>query len=762
MKAFAWGYSLSPPKKESYLRPQRLRIVQGTRRIANPSQRTALAPKWKTVNEVNHQQPVSKDNFNKNKKFNLIEAKFGSKNDDMDHPAWIAYAKKVLRFDCYFEDTIDEQKVIRHCKIYYFLEDGTMQIREPFVENCAIPQGSHADINQSILRRESFTNAWHLASIFLKRHMVAKGRRANGQIYYFGVPDFKLGSSVKIYGRTFHITGCDGFTKQFFEEHKLELGEPATKPKCPFQPYFGPNTGDAIKEKDHRLRKNDLCSYLDGAIGKPNAGRPQGFVHRFMQFDRKVLRFFCTWVREETALYDEKRVFVLYYFLSDGTVKVCEVHDNNSGREPLKVLLKRCLLPKDTYAATKDTGRFGPPGGVDYYTDADFKVGTLINVYGRRFKLCACDKFTEDFYLAEYKFKQPSMMPEMETAEGPVMLPPEGTGFGTPEDSLSSFLNLVPRQSKKDFDRFVKMNGVTFRWTAELVTRVPDFKERRFCLKLYPEDDSIEIHELAERNSGFTGGRFLSRTRCINKETRNFFHVTDIAEGKIVEINGYRFRVLKEERFTSQYKTKLKQYYVDQEKAERERKEEEARLKAEREIPLTRYEENRTVVNLVSKIREVGQMYQWMMLMDKNGDNKIDKKEFEEFLSTFHINVEDRIIDRLWRVFDVDGDGEITVTELCEAIERCEELKTKLHSDHEHMIPKKSSAALHRRSEKEEKRAKEVEELSKSLGERFKVGKEASVFLAEKYLQSGTFSLDDLGAALEAARMSPKESTPRA
>ena len=75
-------------------------------------------------------------------------------------------------------------------------------MNEPKEENSGIPQGS-----------------------FVKRHHIPKGR---GEFYT--VLDFKLGTDLTFYGRTFRIVDCDAFTAQFFEENNLELGEPEDYP----------------------------------------------------------------------------------------------------------------------------------------------------------------------------------------------------------------------------------------------------------------------------------------------------------------------------------------------------------------------------------------------------------------------------------------------------------------------------------------------------------------------------------------------------
>lgn len=49
----------------------------------------------------------------------------------------------------------------------------------------------------------------------------------------------------------------------------------------------------------------------------------QGVSDRFLNLDRKVLRFYCSWADQRP--YGEEKQFVLNYFLVDDTVEILEV-----------------------------------------------------------------------------------------------------------------------------------------------------------------------------------------------------------------------------------------------------------------------------------------------------------------------------------------------------------------------------------------------------------------------------------------------------
>ena len=63
-------------------------------------------------------------------------------------PAWVAFDRKVLRFNCFFKEAVNESRLenfrVRNCVLYYYLEDDSMHVSEPKVENSGIPQARSA------------------------------------------------------------------------------------------------------------------------------------------------------------------------------------------------------------------------------------------------------------------------------------------------------------------------------------------------------------------------------------------------------------------------------------------------------------------------------------------------------------------------------------------------------------------------------------------------------------------------------------------
>ena len=83
-----------------------------------------------------------------------------------------------------------ENHRIHKVLVYYFLEDKSIMIIEPKIENSGVPQGA-----------------------FLKRQMVLKGDGMSP----FMPQDFRVGLDIGIHGRAIRITDADEYTRQFFE-----------------------------------------------------------------------------------------------------------------------------------------------------------------------------------------------------------------------------------------------------------------------------------------------------------------------------------------------------------------------------------------------------------------------------------------------------------------------------------------------------------------------------------------------------------------
>nr|BAC26479.1 unnamed protein product [Mus musculus] len=471
------------------------------------------------------------------------------KGDGTDAPSWVAFDKQVLSFDAYLEDEISDKRQeifrIRYYKIYFYLEDDTIQVNEPEVINSGLPQGTS-----------------------IRRQRIPYPPPNDDQFYT--VYDFNINISVVFYGRTFKIYDCDPFTKNFLKKIGIKLNPPG---QCPLDPYM-------------KMRRETL-EFVDPF-------RPyQSFdtLKRFIQYDGKVLRFFCLW-DDSTSLFGDRREFVLHYFLCDGTVEIREVLPSNSGRDAMSSFLRRGKLPKygppGIYQPGQITDRavLNVYGGLsewradgylldkyqlgkveqDFYTDQDLSIGATINVWGRKVLLCDCDEFTKTYYRTKYGVDnftpiscKPPHLPKIERKYPPY------TGFGSEEDSFRSCVGLKPTPHRKNFKKFMELDSFgnisnILRYFGKLITHKCADVDRIFVIAFYLSDDTISVFEPIENNSGNAGGMFLKRSRVkkpgqevFKSEFSEYIKAEELYIGATVNINGYLFILLNADEYTLNY-----------------------------------------------------------------------------------------------------------------------------------------------------------------------------------------------------------------
>ena len=96
-------------------------------------------------------------------------------------PSFIEHDRRVLLFNAYYEEdvhqSLDEEKILHACEIYFYVEDGTMEIIQTKTENSGIVQGK-----------------------FLRRSKVIKPGTSS---CHYGIDDLKIGNTIDIYCRSF-------------------------------------------------------------------------------------------------------------------------------------------------------------------------------------------------------------------------------------------------------------------------------------------------------------------------------------------------------------------------------------------------------------------------------------------------------------------------------------------------------------------------------------------------------------------------------
>lgn len=91
------------------------------------------------------------------------------------------------------------------------------------------------------------------------------------------------------------------------------------------------------------------------------------------------------------------------------------------------------------------------------------------------------------------------------------------------------------------------------RFEARLISEVREENTRRFIISFYCGDDTIQVYQTSERNSGIWGGKFLERSRQKNPLTNEYYNEKDFQLGSIVQFNVYKFQLMRGDEFTVNY-----------------------------------------------------------------------------------------------------------------------------------------------------------------------------------------------------------------
>ena len=274
----------------------------------------------------------------------------------------------------------------------------------------------------------------------------------------------------------------------------------------------------------YEIQRNEMLSRMKAT--RPSL--PKSSLKKFLENDRRVLRFYCAW-DDTNSVFGDVRHMVLHYFLSDDTIEIQESIPANSGRQSNSLFLRRCKLPKRPQVS-RVNGRNPGSNPDDFFSERDLTIGSILHLYGRPFVICDCDEFTKNFYRENYELEDfnPVRIEDYDEELTALEAVPHSTTPAAPPVPLIGD-NHVP---KKDFKKMVLYDGVHLRFAARLKTTKQVDRDRRFVISLYLADDDISIFEPKTRNSGILSGKFLEKRRIKKSDGISYFEPADFALGE--------------------------------------------------------------------------------------------------------------------------------------------------------------------------------------------------------------------------------------
>ncbi|KAI8464444.1 MAG: hypothetical protein J3K34DRAFT_526184 [Monoraphidium minutum] len=457
-------------------------------------------------------------------------------------PKWVENDRKVLRFWGYFQESVTESNIenhrVRRVALYYYLADDSLQVTEPQQDNSGIQQG-----------------------IFVRRHQVP---RDDGSGATLAPGDLAVGATVTVYGRTFFLVDCDAYTRAWYRDTlQLEQADALGYPADQVDAY---RTKFALTGAAPTTKSTDLATFVEARLGKPSHLLEGDKLRQFIANSGKVLRFWCEW-DDRQGMYGDRRPYALHFYLEDDTVEINEVHERNSGRDPFPVFVRRGPLPREKPRGVSLTGRF--PKSLCYRPE-DLRIGGVINVHGRAFRLYDCDAATREWYKLHLGYPD-EMLEAIDIAEPvpPVPRPavPPYNGYGSLDDSRQNCVALVPKPPKKDMHKLMNKDKIILRFTARMAPTATHSLShadagRCFVLSYFLMDDSLLIFEPPVRNSGIGGGKFLERQRIYKPGSEEIYTYQDLYVGGRLEVFNRAFELSGADEYTLNYMENNKHIFV--------------------------------------------------------------------------------------------------------------------------------------------------------------------------------------------------------
>jgi len=596
-------------------------------------------------------------------------------------PAWDACDRWVLRFYAITKSAVMSPKSnCRNtmCKIHYYLEDDTMTIYE------------------------AKDAKYETIPCMVRRHRVPHAE--NGA--YITDEHLSVGKEIEVYVRKFLIYACDPFTRQYYE-----LRNRAQAPDWEDIEEIGKAWKSGVKDDLHAKINSRLATMSGGGgggilkvssgrvpklnFGAPDTGEAMGTLsteptqsgrstggsgnrttqprtynklftevalggghinqnmQSFMENDRRVCRFYAV-VDDIATTQFERKPFVIFYYLSDHTIMICEQFRHNSGRNNAPIFFKRGKMPK---VQPRPQGVLGDPYSPDeFITYNDLRVGRVVDVLSTKFYIYDADKYTRDYYEKEFHIilheKKDIALPEFVQ---PVHEIPPYTGYGSLEDSMGSVHHLLPKPPKKDMIKRNKKRENVLRFNATRLMLDEDEKpsDLAYVLRYYVDDDTLSIHVPAKngKNSGEVVGPYLERGQYTDQLTEEPLRPHMLVPQAKICLFGQTFIIDKMDEFTNKY----------------------FKIINEKGGTVEDIIEPCDVNVVLAKLRNVmGQqtprgMHNFLRF-NPNRDGVLTLEYFKLALEKFGFHLADDEVLQLMRHFDRNQDGQITYNEFCDAI----------------------------------------------------------------------------------------------
>jgi hypothetical protein len=236
--------------------------------------------------------------------------------------------------------------------------------------------------------------------------------------------------------------------------------------------------------------------------------------------------------------------------LADDTVEVKEISEQNSGKDSFPLLLRRSKLPKDPLLTHYPGMNLKKE---EHYKAQDLTIGNYVNIYNRPCLIYDCDEFTKKWFKEALGIEQVPIDLKKDRPKKFYQPVPPYNGFGSEEDSLGSVYSLQPKPPRKDINKMFTCDQNILRYEARLISENKEDNTRKFIISFFCGDDTVQVYEQTDRNSGVWAGKFLERKKHKNPITNQYYNENDFVLGNTVMLTQFRFQLLRCDEFTYKY-----------------------------------------------------------------------------------------------------------------------------------------------------------------------------------------------------------------
>ena len=414
---------------------------------------------------------------------------------------WLTHATKVLRFYGFTTESIQnsnlESERVRRVTILYYLEDDSVKVFEPKIENSGLVGGT-------VVKRGKHTNT----KADPPRDFIPE--------------DFFIGSDVLVNGRMYHICDCDQFTRDNMPDMEMPEEVPSDK---------------FTKSREFRVPTGELIS--------PRVEEAADLMRPRAPDEPDVLEYTAVW--EDTSEYGSTKQFKIVFYLEDGSVQLkIATGELKRGRQMFETTVSRQRVLRTVIGSGSLNKLGNNTGGLlasdEFLSIQDFKVGSEVNFQNRPLRLVGCNKATQEWWAARgFDFAlTPEYVPPpaAQKARNPQMI--------EEQEMKAEKLNFFRRQAA--------LATKTLRFAAKDVDGTYTLGiPRSFTVIYHLDDDSMTVIVNSPPNTGMPNGLFLKRMKHLNPETGDYFETGDMRIGSRVNLPTAQLEVIEMDVFTEKF-----------------------------------------------------------------------------------------------------------------------------------------------------------------------------------------------------------------